>query len=270
MVRKFMKTFLPFFLIISLSYSALSCPLYKDSMKRNSWEILVGDQTTSEITEESFHEIISTIYAIYLEEFKKHDRVTDLFTDWQTPYFSAWATFKEGRFGINFWGGMARLDGTTYESFAFIACHEVGHIIGGKPYSSSADNWASAEGQADAFSASICLKKFFKMMPEKRAQYPIDKSLKKACNKRYDSYANQRLCQRILYAGEGFKMALEFMYTEVQNLSYLTPDKTIVDTTVTASYPSAQCRLDTIKASAFNLNDSNDLTMSRPACWYAK
>jgi len=260
-------------LIFITSFQALSCPLddalHAKALKRNSWEILVGDPTTSEITEESFHEIINKVYELYEDEFLLHQRPVKVFADWTTPYFSAWATFQDNMYGINFWGGMARLDNMTYETFAFIACHEVGHIIAGEPYSTSADTWASAEGQSDAFAATICLKNFFKSTPEKREVYPIDESLKDECVSRYQDVNNQRLCQRILFAGEGFKYALEFLYSDVQNLSYLTPDPTIVKDTIKASYPSAQCRLDTIKASALNLNDSNDLTLSRPACWFA-
>ncbi len=58
---------------------------------------------------------------------------------------------------INSYGGLARYTGMTQIAFTMVACHELGHHLGGAPRYGNNTEWAAVEGEADYW-ASRCMK----------------------------------------------------------------------------------------------------------------
>ena len=75
--------------------------------------------------------------------------------DWNDSTPNAYAERKGGRCHISMFGGLARAPYQTRNGQLYVACHEIGHHIGGAPLYPS--DWAADEGQADYFAA-WCMK----------------------------------------------------------------------------------------------------------------
>lgn len=69
------------------------------------YQILTNDPTTSTITAQSFFSIPRIILALHDKTLKEQEVDAFIMTDWEKPFFSAWASEeKDKRFGLNFWG----------------------------------------------------------------------------------------------------------------------------------------------------------------------
>lgn len=67
-------------------------------------------------------------------------------------------TYEDGnQWVINSYGGLARWPGMTTASYAAVACHELGHHMGGAPLYTG-DDWASVEGACDYWATKECMK----------------------------------------------------------------------------------------------------------------
>lgn len=227
--------------------------------------IEVDDQTNSEVSMSDFYRITSELFALYYTK-NIDQRELRLFVDWKTPYFSAWATqLDEIKYQINFWGGFARIPGMLIESFEFVACHEIGHILGGHPrHTTTSLEWATSEGQSDHFAVTECLPKYYKHY--KRTQFDSFKSLPyelDICLNAHESKEDQNICLKILRAGRGFADVLNFLYPKDELASFEYQQEP-TEKTLFNSYPTPQCRIDIFKngAECFSGN------CKRNDCWY--
>jgi YHS domain-containing protein len=85
------------------------------------------------------------------------------------------------------------------DTFALLACHELGHVLGGKPYypKSPPEFNFSMEGQADYFSSSICLPRVLDKIPNKYFNtYIPAETAASLCKDAKD----KNLCERIVQA----------------------------------------------------------------------
>ena len=224
------------------------------------------ETTSSEINELKFNKVVMEIYSLYIQKALKNKLKLRVHTNWSSPYFSAWASKKQDIYKINFWGGLARINSMTLESWEFIVCHEIGHILGGKPKMRiKGHSWASAEGQADHFAITECLPNYYKTFKKTKdtQTYIQDLDYYKCF-----SMDDTNKCIRVLNAGHAFSNVLEFLNHD-KNILKATYDKTAphVLNTLFDSYPSNQCRLD-----IFNKNATcdNKSLCERNLCWFSK
>ncbi|MDP7321132.1 MAG: hypothetical protein QF441_11015 [Bacteriovoracaceae bacterium] len=228
----------------------------------------VGVNTSSEIDEAYFTSKVFEVYNLYFQDMKNEGRKFKIFLDWKNPYFSAWSSFKENSYYINFWGGMARIPGVLYETWDFIACHEVGHVLGQYPRIALEHlDWATSEAQSDHFATSECLPRLYKRNLEALTDDIFAKAMPyeiEACLDQYPSEKNQKLCLKILRAGRGFVALLKHLNFTDGNISYETPAKK-TQMLIDKSYPSAQCRLDIFFRGAMCLKKE---VCPRNNCWY--
>ena len=138
----------------------------------------------------------------------------------------------------------------TIDGYTLVACHELGHHLGGAPLFSGQD-WASVEGEADYFATTKCVKAMWGHASKARMD------------------AASQVLANTLARLEGSK-----------NPKASTPDRSVVTSTF-EDHPAAQCRLDTylagVKCNAqgeFSMTDSrvgacDDGTVgARPHCWF--
>lgn len=121
---------------------------------------LRGEETTG-ITEEEFNIVLDELEEVYgpvLEEMGKTFKISRRWTDSKV---NASAQQSGDTWTINMYGGLARHKHATVDSFRAVACHELGHHLGGAPKKSGwfGSSWASNEGQSDYFATYKCLKK---------------------------------------------------------------------------------------------------------------
>lgn len=139
----------------------------------------------------------------------------------------------------------------SIDTMQVIACHEIGHFLGGFPFHHAQNNTLSthksilsAEGQADYYAAKDCLPRIWKG-DKNNASYAarIPKSMRAKCDAAHRTVADRRVCYRILATGTEYAKSLE------ANVSLTTP-VTVEAVETKLGHFGAQLRLDTVVAGA--------------------
>lgn len=241
------------------------------------YQVLVTDFTTSTVTKESFQSIPSLIYALHFSDLQKVGRTLEIKTDWEKPFFTAWAHQESStHYSLNFWGGLARIPGMNEEGQALIACHELGHVLGGEPRIKIKEFiWSSAEGQSDYFATGICLKRYFTLQHKiKKLTIPDDipEVSFTLCRTSYSDELDFLVCLNSSKAINAFKNVLIHLGQYSESLGIDTPSRDHVRVTMFDSYPEKQCRIDTLFQGSLCSEKSfpcqKNQIGSRPACWY--
>lgn len=152
------------------------------------------------------------------------------------------------------------------EGFIWIACHELGHLVGGDPINGYLEGFSSQEGltiegQADYFASEACMGKWLDWIEannlskssftDARTQDP---SIPEDCEKRFNNLKDIENCQtKLMAAAEGFRLIGE------KNFKYTNIDDSKIDYMYTA-HPKLECR----GATAF----SAIMGFERPSCWF--
>ncbi len=199
------------------------------------------------MTQAEFNAIIDEAVAYYEPLIKQNFNAK--FTvnrRWTDSTVNASATQFFGTWTVNMYGGLARRPETTPDGFALVLCHEIGHHLGGYPFSSS---WAADEGSADYFSTISCARDLWRDQKEKNAlsreliaEYP-----KSLCDAQWSNEDDQNLCYRSMLGGQSLGKLLAALGGT--KADFTTPDKSVVKSTNHA-HPAGQCRLDTYVAGA--------------------
>ena len=185
---------------------------------------------------------------------------------------------------INMYGGLARFPGMTADAFLLVACHEIGHHIGGAP--TYPGEWASAESQSDYFAAKTCARKLWMQRGQMKgfSLTSADTAVVNDCRELHRNNRDVNVCVRSIEAARVLTEMIAELSREKQP-RYTTPDKKVVTRTL-LGYPSAQCRFDTYIAGA-HCSVSPDVTPvqtslekaacsrskghevgARPLCWF--
>lgn len=157
-------------------------------------------------------------------------------------------------------GGFARYESIGSDEIALIACHELGHTIGGLPFKNRGDQYISSEGQADYFATATCFKQIFRDENNLDAIKDLDvpSIVDSKCSNHFATNVNEyALCVRTAIAGINLANVLATLGKV--NVDINTPEQTVVVKT-NLEFPSVQCRLDTYFAGA--------LENQRPSCWF--
>ncbi|MGE3610238.1 MAG: hypothetical protein AB7I27_11665 [Bacteriovoracaceae bacterium] len=131
------------------------------------------------VTKSYFQETPRVMAFLFNSELLAAKVVIDFRDHWESPYFGASVNFDGNHYQLNILGGLARIKEMTPDAYAAIVCHELGHILGGAPFQDIPDfEWASVEGQADYFSASVCLPRYFSFLniPQNEIPSKIEKA----------------------------------------------------------------------------------------------
>jgi hypothetical protein len=191
----------------------------------------------------SYQKVLQTFKGVYgplLRE--KAGLELEVQIDQENPDYFGGASIEGHRFIVSLGNSLPAQPGMTAGAIAFALCHEAGHALGGAPKKTSRENklsWASVEGQSDYYAASTCLPKLFST-----------KELQTA---------NQS--QAIVQSGLDWMLTVYELirFSGIAAPSINTPDLSVAPTTV-VTYPTLQCRLDTIVAGAGG--------QPRPPCWF--
>lgn len=182
----------------------------------------------------------------------------------------------------------------TADGFRYMLCHELGHVTASAPHriapgeydgltDANGDLWISAEGQADYFAATKCMREL--LVAEDNVaymkMYGAPPTVVEKCDRSYANAQDSALCQRIMMAGKNF---IDSFARSFPN-SFEEKDLAEPRVSLLGEHPNAQCRLDTVVAGALcpirkeESLDPYDPTVgsctsrnfpegARPRCWY--
>jgi hypothetical protein len=282
-------------ILISLSSgSMMACDLHGHSgfMPDNNLKIFVSEKALGGISETQFNSVMDKMTSLYSAFVASTGRKLAIDRRWTDPTVNAYA--EQNTPGIDrivMFGGLARHTETTEDSMALVACHELGHHMGGAPKKvdivSGGGLWASNEGQADYWGAMKCLRNYFEADDNvsviKKMTIPV--VVFSQCNSVYKNANEIAICERTAMAGLALGRLLNAIASGTSNVTLSTPDKSIVAQTFDA-HPKAQCRLDTYFEASLcdhgfletvSQTDSNIGVCSvlngstignRPQCWF--
>jgi hypothetical protein len=198
------------------------------------------------ITQDDFNQVIDEAEAFYKPIVASFGGTLKVNRLWSDSTVNASALQSGSTWQVNMYGGLARRPEITRDGFALVLCHEIGHHLGGYPYSSS---WAANEGESDYFATLSCGRQLWRDDHATNASFretvaAIPKAL---CDQAWESEQDQNLCYRITAGGQSLANLLAALGGTKADFS--TPDKSVVSRT-NNSHPVGQCRLDTYTAGA--------------------
>jgi hypothetical protein len=240
---------------------------------------------TAVISEGERQTIFQRFQAIFAQEISSHGGRLEL-NEKEDMDFAAFAwRSPTGAFAVEMNKGVRYHKLITKDIYAMIACHEMGHHLGGLPLKKESA-WAAVEGEADYFANLKCMRRYFEILPTmEQLAVPQPPDLTDRCRSSFQQDIEVRACiyslhtarqlGAILYDLEGLRGAQP---------SFDVPDSTIALETLDM-HPSTQCRLDTFRAGALcsvpwaenlSFNDRSEGAcnprrqpeQSRPTCWF--
>jgi hypothetical protein len=236
------------------------------------------------IAERDFNSALDRIDRIYRPVMAAKGANLSIQRLWSDGTVNAYAERTGSTWTIKMYGGLARHPALTPDGFLLIACHEIGHHLGGAP--KYAGQWAANEGQADYFATLKCLRGVF----EGDDNVEIVKGLGvpapvvAQCEKSFGSANAIAICERSAMAGYSAASVMRALGGSPA-IDFMTPDPSAVPRTADG-HPAAQCRLDTYYGGAIcEVAASEPLSETdaapgtcavetgakrgtRPLCWY--
>jgi hypothetical protein len=238
--------------------------------------------TDQGISEADFNKVLDKVVAIYDPIVQAHGFKLQFNRLWDDGTVNSDTDTEGDQWVINSYGGLARYNGITMDAYAGVACHELGHHLGGAPLFSDGGNM-SVEGEAD-YHVGKCFRKYVAADDNVALMrgMNIDALVVSKCTAAFLNDKEQvAICERSAIAGFVLADILRDLGGEPA-IAYNTPDPSVV-TTVYEDHPHAQCRLDTYLATAVcpvssdiefsNTDASVGACMTgdgaRPRCWFA-
>ncbi len=188
-----------------------------------------------------FDAIIDKIENLYRPIFGKLGATLVVDRLWESEEANAFA-FKNGsEWHVELHGGLARRSEVTLDAYALVICHEVGHHLGGFPFTFSG---MSNEGQSDFYATHTCAPIIWGDEKEKNAEFRSisPETVIKSCNIAWDDRDRRNLCYRTAVAG---KSVSDFFAANSGTTTYFDKKEQNKVSQTINFHPQAQCRLDT-------------------------
>lgn len=278
-------------LCMNLSMSALFASDIKEKSRifpKNNVRIYSSDKSANGMTEAKFLAAGKRISDAYASIIEAKGGKLEIIPLWNDPSVDGYADRVGSNWQVVMYGGLARHYYTTEDGFLLVACHEIGHHVGGMPMYPDGD-WAANEGQSDYFATLKCMKRILTSDDNVAiiANMAIDMPAKRECEKVFKNANEAALCQRIAMAGKSIASVQADLsnYPDIKDLNFDTPDPLKAGRT-NNKHTLAQCRLDTYFSGALcdksfteDVSDTSTIPGTcikrdgyqvgvRPLCWY--
>lgn len=268
-------------IVLTLLSSLAEAQTQKTYLPENSLRIPVGMGLSDQgVSKQEFYMTLSNFEKTYVPVAKEKGYNLKVLGDWDSETVNAHTNRDGNTIYIRVFGGLARHHQMTPDALSLVACHEMGHNIGGAPtYSDQIST--SSEGQSDYWATLKCSRKLFRANRQLTSSDDQDETIDRACEKSHGKGEDYDICKRAMEASK----RLSFFLAEVTGVALpnvTTPDPTIV-TKTSNKHPAAQCRLDTYFAGALcRMDYRDDVSQTdprigtcnsqeiggRPKCWY--
>jgi hypothetical protein len=257
---------------------------------QNDLWIGVNDKAAKGITRAEFNDIMDRLEKIYKPIFKKvYRRKFKIDRKWEDGTVNAYANQSGKTSMIHMFGGLARYQGMNKIGMAMVACHEIGHHLGGKPKVTRFlfPSWAANEGQSDLYATLKCMRRYLRddKMDITRFEDQIHPLAQEMCSKTWATNEEVEICELTSIGSQVLANVLNSLAGSSKPVKFDTPDPHVVKKT-NDSHPKAQCRLDTYFQGSLcdkdyleNINLKNEKSAQcvrsegytvgvRPLCWY--
>jgi predicted Zn-dependent protease with MMP-like domain len=202
------------------------------------------------VEEQQFHEILDQVEHEYEDVFAQHGAKLEINRKWDDETVNAQAMQWGNTWRITMFGGLARR--TTVDAFTLVACHEIGHHLGGSVLSAQS-YWASNEGQSDYFASLSCVRRLWRYQSERYELNKLELSnleggetLKNRCDEVWPELDDRQICYRSIVAAKNLS---DLLANGKSSPKVNTPAQNKV-TKTDHQHPEAQCRLDTYIAAS--------------------
>ncbi len=277
--------------LASLSLLALLAqpqPLCQGFVPENDLYIPADEYHNLAMDEEVFHAVLDRIEEIYSPIVARRRVRLVVDRQWSNGRVNAAAHRGLGTYIITMYGGLARHPDVTPDGLMLIACHEMGHHLGGSPKYTVSATWASNEGQSDYFANLHCMRLVYTAEENREwlAHNEVDPLVASRCEQVWEgSIDQQNICKRATMAGLSVSRMFQDILNEEREPRFDQPDTNRVGNTF-ASHPPTQCRLDTYFQASLCLRgpedslderdyrkgtctkDSGHEVGLRPRCWF--
>ncbi len=267
---------------ICFSSNSLAFKISGECIPRNNFKISIMNKQQSGISKEEFELMLTKVEAAYAPIFADLGAKLKINRRWDDDLVDASAMRFNSTWVVNMYGGTARHPSSTVDGMTLIACHEIGHHVGGFPR----DGLLSVEGQSDYYGALKCLRKVWanddNISVVNNLNAPI--SVTQKCSNQFKTRSDVALCIRGAMAGRSMARFLAAIRGE-SSPNFETPSNTVVAKIETGHFHS-QCRLDTLYAGSLcNIDQSVNVSEvdayagvcsqkqgleigMRPKCWF--
>lgn len=240
------------------------------------------------ISEQDFHSALDAVNEVFAPIVAQAGGNLIVQRRWSDDRVNATASRSGRNYVITMYGGLARHPAVTKDGFQLVACHEIGHHIGGAPKVNRFFNsWASNEGQSDYYANLECTRLLWPDDENREwlSQNEVNPTVVATCNEVYGITEDQIHCYRASHAGLSLAQMLQSVRNEPEGPEFETPDERVADRTLD-SHPATQCRLDTYFQSALcqppkgeqisetdpfigTCSQKRNFTIgTRPRCWF--
>lgn len=238
------------------------------------------------VTEDQSREVIQRLSTLYAQDVAALGGRLDI-AELDTMRFDAFANqMPNGDFQVRLTKAVRFQQEMSLDGYTLIACHEIGHHVGGAPLFTNGQ--MSVEGEADYFGNLKCMRRYLESLPasELFAGPKPSLDLVARCAKKFSNSTEVQVCARSLQASIDLGRVLDVMSgVAIQPNRLDTPDTSVVSETF-EDHPATQCRVDTYRAGALcevslrepiSRTDPNagvcnqriDPAQQRPRCFYA-
>lgn len=308
-VRKSVKLSFAFIAVaatVALATQPKVQDLCEGFLPENDFKIPVGMKFAagSGLTEAEFNTVLDRIEKLNSPIVAQKGGTLVINRKWTDDTVNAYAQRFGTTWNINMFGGFARYPIVTPDAFAMVACHELGHHLGGAPKISSnplpipfpipipsGNDWATNEGGSDYYAGLKCMRLYFEGDDNAKivGGMQIDAFAAKLCDQEFSKAEDRLICKRTSAASKVLgQMLKELTEKKAGNplppVEFNTPDQKQVSK-MDDSHPAPQCRLDTYFAGAVCpvdrtvANSDTDAAQGacmegsskvgvRPRCWY--
>ena len=147
--------------LVSMIAAAPAAPKHRESfLPPNNLKHRIGAKDSGGITEAQFNQVMDQMQAVYGPIVAAHGATLQINRLWTDDTVNASAQQEGTTWILNMYGGLARDKSVTQDGMMLVACHEMGHHLGGAPRYGGMD-WAADEGAADYFANARCLHRMF-------------------------------------------------------------------------------------------------------------
>jgi hypothetical protein len=202
------------------------------------------------VTEAQSSDILSRLSALFSQDVAARGGRLDI-QELDTDQFDAFADeTPDGDFQVRLTKGVRFQENMSVDGYTLIACHEIGHHIGGFPIFT--DAVMSVEGEADYFGNLKCMRRYLaSLAPNELFNSPAPSlNLIARCTQKFSNATDIRVCARSLQASVDLGEVLDVMSgLKVVPGRLDTPDSSVVSETF-EDHPATQCRVDIYRAGA--------------------
>lgn len=281
--------------VVSLLALTISAPigltkhLCTGFLPENDMKIPISAFQVGGVSQAEYNEVLDKVEAHYTPIFSSKGASLKVNRAWSDDQVNASANQMGRTWVINMYGGLARHPVMTKDGLLMVACHEIGHHIGGAPKVDGwfGPSWATNEGNSDYFASLRCMRDLFPAEENAKwvMDHPVDPVARQKCEEIYSTQDEENLCMRSAMAGMIGGLMFKAMRNESATPAFNTPDTRIVSR-MDDDHPDTQCRLDTYYQGALcfhdrtvALSDTNPNTGTctiangnkdglRPLCWF--